>query len=474
MNKAALFHKTGYIRIVYIQLVVERQLRLSLTFYRFPMLLKLRAKIFLAFVLFTAAQTGAFAQVSTIATNGWAANSVNTVIFRKNSLISFKDTQYAAFYDARQFMVLAKRKQASAHWQTLRTVYKADAADAHKSISIMLDGEGYLHVAWGHHNQPLNYARGVAPGRLTLSQPLPMTGLNEDKVTYPEFYKLPSGDLLFFYRDGQSGNGNLVLNCYSVKSKKWLRVQDNLIDGEKARNAYWQIAVDGKGVIHLSWVWRESADVASNHDMCYAVSKDGGISWQKSTGEKYQLPITMATAEQICSIPQNNELINQTSICTDSKNYPYVASYWRGKNNVPQYHIIYNTGKAWEVKDLGFRKTNFSLSGGGTKKIPISRPQVISWGNGKSTMVAIIFRDEERGNKVSMASGKISAGKDWELKDLNDTPTGAWEPTYDIPLWNKKQQLHLFVQQVFQADSEGVVNTVPQMVQVIELNTKNK
>ncbi len=28
---------------------------------------------------------------------GWANNSINAVVFRKNSLVSFKDTQYIAF-----------------------------------------------------------------------------------------------------------------------------------------------------------------------------------------------------------------------------------------------------------------------------------------------------------------------------------------------------------------------------------------
>ena len=50
--------------------------------------------------------------------------------------------------------------------------------------------------------------------------------------------------------------GNLVMNHYSVKEKKWNRVQDVLIDGEDQRNAYWQLYVDEQGTIHLSWVWR--------------------------------------------------------------------------------------------------------------------------------------------------------------------------------------------------------------------------
>lgn len=103
-----------------------------------------------------------------------------------------------------------------------------------------------------------------------------MTGVDEGNVTYPEFYPLSGGDLLFVYRSGSSGRGNLVMNRYSLKEHKWTRVQDILIDGENKRNAYWQLYVDEKGTIHLSWVWRETWHVETNHDICYARSFDNG------------------------------------------------------------------------------------------------------------------------------------------------------------------------------------------------------
>ena len=70
--------------------------------------------------------------------------------------------------------------------------------------------------------------------------------MDEGNVTYPEFYPLTDGDLLFVYRSGSSGRGNLVMNRYSLKDYKWARVQDVLIDGEDKRNAYWQLYVDEK------------------------------------------------------------------------------------------------------------------------------------------------------------------------------------------------------------------------------------
>jgi len=404
---------------------------------------------------------------------GWAGNSVNTVVFRKNSLVTYKDIQFISYYDAEGFVMLGKRKLGQENWELKRTVYKGNVNDAHNSISIAVDGNGYLHMAWDHHNHPLRYVQGKEPLSLELTEKMPMTGKHENKLSYPEFYHLPNGDLLFFYRDGGSGNGNLVIKRYDVAAKQWNIVQTNLIDGEGKRNAYWQACVDPNGVIHVSWVWRESPDVASNHDMSYAKSNDGGKTWQKSTGEMYQLPIRLSTAELVCVIPQNSELINQTSMTTDVDGNPIIASYWKGKNNVPQYKLISKSRSRWQVTDLGFRTTDFSLSGTGTKQIPIARPQVLCVGKGKQKQVVLVFRDAERGNKISIACGTILQKRNWKIIHLSNDGVGAWEPTYDTELWKQKQQLHLFVQMVSQADAEAVLKTKPQMIKVLEWRLLN-
>jgi hypothetical protein len=405
--------------------------------------------------------------------SGWANNSVNAVIFRKNSLVTFKGIQYTAFYDKERFVVVAKRKSGSTKWEIKRSAYQGNAADAHNTISIMVDGSGYLHIAWDHHNNPVNYCKSVSPGSLELTGKLSMTGSNEQKVTYPEFHKLPNCNLLFFYREGSSGNGNLVLNQYDIHTKQWTRLHNNLIDGEGKRNAYWQACIDTKGTIHLSWVWRESPDVASNHDMCYAKSADGGKTWETSTGKKYSLPINASAAEYACIIPQKSELINQTSMFADATGNPYIATYWREVgDSVPQYHLVFKKDNKWETQILGFRKTAFSLSGAGTKRIPISRPQIIAWKSGKLLNAAIIFRDEERTNKISAAFCTDIIKGIWQIKDLTQESVGSWEPTYDTELWKEKGILNLFVQKVEQLDDEGKASVPPTMIKVLEWNPK--
>ncbi|MBN8687699.1 MAG: BNR repeat-containing protein [Chitinophagales bacterium] len=398
----------------------------------------------------------------------WAGNSVNAVVFRKNALTSQHGIQFISYYDSSGFVVIGKRQLTDSNWALTRTQFKGKVTDAHRSISIALDGDGYLHMAWDHHGNQLRYCRSRSPYTADMGDETSMTGQNEKSVTYPEFYRLPDGRLLFFYRDGGSGRGNLLINKYDPVSKKWVRLQENLIDGEGKRNAYWQACVDTHGIIHVSWVWRESPDVASNHDLCYAVSKDGGQTWEKSTGEKYVVPVTQATAEIIAPVLQQAELINQTSMFADGKGAVYIAAYWKGKGNIPQYQLVYKAKGNWTTNDLAFRTKGFTLSGQGTKKIPVARPQVIGWSKGNRTYVGIVFRDEERGDQVSLATAKIKKKLKWRISDLPGGSTGNWEPSYDTDLWKKEQRLHLFVQPVIQADAEGVVKTAPTMVKVLQ------
>ena len=224
---------------------------------------------------------------------GFAATTVNTCVFRGASVTSDGYYRAAAFYDADSYVNIAFQKQGSDTWDVTRTQYKGHTADAHNVISIALDGEGFLHMAFDMHSAPLKYCRSLEPYSAVMGEFQPMTGTGEADVTYPEFHRLSNGDLLFFYRDGESGRGNLVLNRYNLQQQQWQRVQDVLIDGEGRRNAYPQMYVDSKDGIHLSWVWRETWDVSTNHDMCYAYSPDAGVSWQRTDGTSYELPITL-------------------------------------------------------------------------------------------------------------------------------------------------------------------------------------
>ncbi|WP_456866679.1 BNR repeat-containing protein [Galbibacter sp. BG1] len=394
---------------------------------------------------------------------GWSNNSVNTVVFRNSAVVSTNEYQFTAYYNPEGYLILAKRRLNSNTWKIKKTAYKGNVKDAHNTISIAMDADGFLHVSWDQHNTKLRYARSKFPLELELTEELSMTGLQEDKVTYPEFHNLPNGKLLFCYRSGESGRGNMVINSYDVETNKWTQLQNNLLDGEEKRSAYWQTAIDSLGNIHLSWVWRETWDVSSNHDMCYAISKDGGITWEQSNGKKYELPITQETAEIAWEIPQKSSLINQTSMVVDKEGVPYIATYWNNDKS-PQYKVVYLKDKQWKLLNTDFRKSSFYLGGGGTKRIPISRPKIII----DSERIHLLFRDEERGNKILLAS-TLKNSIQWNLKEISKESVGQWEPNYDVDLWEKEKVLHIFSQKVTQLDGEGVSETEPQPIKIIQI-----
>lgn len=426
--------------------------------------------LFLAAVLAGCAAPRQGGEVSMVDVgDGWARNSVNAVVFRRNALVTHQGIQYIAYYDAQARVILGRRALGSSHWTLQPSGFTGRALDAHNSISLMVDGAGYLHLAWDHHDSALRYARSLAPGGLTMSAEQAMTGRDEASVTYPEFHRLPDGDLLFLYRDGASGRGNLVINRYDTATQAWTRLHDQLISGEGRRNAYWQATVDSQGGLHLSWVWRESPDVASNHDLAYIRSRDGGRHWETADGRPCALPITAATAPLAAIVPTRHELINQTSMAVDAQGNPFIATYWRDTGSaVPQYRVIYRQGGAWQQLALDFRRAPFSLSGMGTKAIPISRPQLLVSPEPGRSEAWLVFRDEARGSVVSVVHIADLASPRWTVRDLAPLPVGAWEPSFDTELWRTTGEVHLFVQAVQQVDGEGAATLPSSRVRVLQ------
>jgi len=400
---------------------------------------------------------------------GWARNSVNANILRHSSVVSDGKVQYVAYYDDETNVILAKRELGSETWEVRKTQYQGKARDAHNIISLGLDGDGYLHVSWDHHGNPLRYARSVAPGSLELTENMPMIGEGEKRVTYPEFYSLPDGDLIFLYRDGGAGRGSLMMNYYDLKTKTWTRRQTAFIDGEGKRSPYWQMCTDPNGTIHISWVWRAGRGVQTNQDMGYAKSEDRGKTWLKSNGEAYNLPITFDNAEYAARIPQNHELINTTGITADDSGLPYIATYFRPEGTeVPQYHLIYHDGSEWHTSQVTDRKTPFTLKGGGTKRIPIARPRIVANSSGPTTKAYMLYRDIERDERVSVAKCEDITDPKWEFADLTDFSVGMWEPSLDIEMWKRSKTFHIYVQYVGQGDGEKTEDIPPTEISILE------
>mgnify|MGYP001474819441 FL=1 len=90
-------------------------------------------------------------------------------------------------------------------------------------------------------------------------------------------------------------------------------------------------------------------------------------------------------------------------------------------------------------------------------------------GKGEKAIVRMIYRDSERDEKVSLATCNSITQNRWQITDLTHSGVGAWEPSYDTELWKNKKQIHVFLQNVEQIDSEGVAKSENEMINVLEL-----
>ncbi|MEQ9441667.1 MAG: BNR repeat-containing protein [Cyclobacteriaceae bacterium] len=243
------------------------------------------------------------------------------------ALLTKPPHQFVAYYDKHQQMIVAQRQLGDDHWQ-YQPLPETIGWDSHNAIRMELDEQGYLHLSGNMHVDTLNYYRTTQPYDIsTFEQVRQMVGEDEDRVTYPEFFHNSQGQLVFTYRDGSSGKGNQIYNVYDADSKTWKRLLDTqLVDGQGEMNAYLHGPTLGPdGYYHLIWVWRDTPDAATNHDLSYAKSKDL-ITWYQSDGSPQSLPITFQNAEVIDPVPAKGGIINgNIRIGFDQQHHPVVT-----------------------------------------------------------------------------------------------------------------------------------------------------
>ena len=283
------------------------------------------------------------------------------------ALLTHKDRQYVAFYDAERRMTVAARSLDSDRWDMVRLPSQV-GWDSHNSLTMTFDREGYLHLSGNMHVVPLVYFRTAKPYDIHSFERLSMVGKNEDRCTYPVFLRNGAGDLIFTYRDGKSGNGNQIYNIYDEKTRAWRRLIDRpFTDGEGHRNAYFAGPTPGPdGYFHLVWTWRESPDCATNHDLSYARSKDL-VHWETSAGKPLALPITLETAEIVDHVPVHGGMINgNTRIGFDSQKRVVIAYHKFDSRGFTQIMNARLEGGVWKIYQTSNWDYRWDFSGGGS------------------------------------------------------------------------------------------------------------
>ncbi len=296
------------------------------------------------------------------------------------ALVTDGDWQFVAYYDANQRMVAASRRLDEETWN-MQTLPTSVGWDSHNYIAMATDEEGHVHVSGNMHNVPLIYFRTTEPYDVsTFEQVGSMVGSNEGSCTYPEFFRGPEGNLVFAYRDGGSGNGDHIFNAYDVGSSRWSRLLDTpLTDGEGQRNAYPVGPIQGpEGYWHLVWVWRDTPDASTNHDISYARTRNL-TQWETGVGSPLQLPIRLSTGDIVDPVPSGGGMINNnTKVGFDQENRPIVAYHkFDGAGNTQLYNARLEGGN-WVVHQTSNWDYRWDFGGNGTLvfEIELDAPEV--------------------------------------------------------------------------------------------------
>ena len=314
----------------------------------------------------------------------WSGHPVGFALLTQNS------RQFIAFYDASRQLTLGERSLGDTSWK-FKKLPTFVGWDSHNYISMALDRDNCLHVSGNMHAVPLVYFRGTVPLDIESVEPVAhMTGRLEDKVTYPKFIKGPGGELIFSYREGSSGDGDNLLNIYDEKSKTWARVlQQSLFDGENLRNAYPSGPELGPDLYyHMVWLWRETPDVETNHNLCYARSKDL-VHWETIDGKAIALPITLETpGVAVDPIPPMGGAINTSIRVGFDRQKELTISYLKydAKGNNQLYLARFENGQwnHYQATDWDYR---WKFFGGGSLPYEIAAGAVRVIGDKLAIMI---------------------------------------------------------------------------------------
>lgn len=149
-------------------------------------------------------------------------------------------------------------------------------------------------------------------------------------------------------------------------------MDEPLTSGEGKMNAYFGPRVLGPdGFYHLVWIWRDHGGCESNHDICYARSKDL-VHWETSTGKPLELPITLAECDVVDPVPAKGGAINGNVSLGFDSHRRVIVSYikYDEKGFTQVYNARLEDGR-WKVHKASDWAYRWEFSGGGSIRFEV-------------------------------------------------------------------------------------------------------
>jgi hypothetical protein len=377
--------------------------------------------------------------------------NLNSLPFTQDPLATDGIRQYAVWVSGpRRAPLLAWRDLPAGSWSQpvdLSAVpgspFTAETKlDPHHSYSLGVDAQGRVHVAGNNHNEALRYAVSD-PGDPTRWQAAEMIGTDEERVTYPAFVSLPDGTLLFFYRDGRAGHGDVYLNRLPVGGERWERVGMFVAGRGSDESPYLNhVAVGRDGARPVSGCFRGKGGAAANRDVWHVVNDDGGATCRGAADEPLDLPLTHATVPIVVStVPHGSGLVNQMGMDVDAAGRPHVSYFHYDAAGATQVALASHDGDRWQTRDIA-RLTHRMETETPILDASVARPQIACTADGN---VWALFRATQDGRGGRLSCIRCTPELPLHELPLYEDDLGAWEPTLDSRALRERDELHLLL-----------------------------
>jgi hypothetical protein len=275
--------------------------------------------------------------------------------------------------------VIARRKLPDGPWESTELDYDLYSDDSHNTVSLAVTpSDGRIHIAFPTHANAIRYTRSVSgvadtpegvqwSSRLFEATKTTFPGAPAAPVTfsYPQFEQV-QGQTLLTYRDGSTDNGRQVLLRYNNDPDgTWsflgrftsnAGVYQSPYGTSTSRYAYLHgFTASPTGELAITMTWREqgsawcASGAVGNHDLGYAVSPDGGMTWLNNAGETIGRIDPAAGMISVHSpgvvvrdIPINVGMINQETQAFDSKGRLHVVTSRVPDEDLPEDGCVAN------------------------------------------------------------------------------------------------------------------------------------
>jgi hypothetical protein len=257
--------------------------------------------------------------------------------------------------------------------------------DSHNTWTIAVDRKGHLHVLNFYHNLTTvgtdgwpyarctdladfaNPAKWVVPTTL-----VPLAPGRTDSLTYAVLHKMPSGQLMLTWRNGEAVDGRMYYTLYDEETLTWsFPVQLSAeAAGGTARSFYGHVTFARSGKWVFSGFWSSQVAGVGNDtisDPCMAYSDDQGRTWRHPDGTQIALPMgypdptstpnALARMRPVVPLPPGSDIMTQTVLEKDDRTGWEAYVLHNGEGSGTNVYVYETLNGVWQA---GRRLTNWA------------------------------------------------------------------------------------------------------------------